>query len=228
MPVREIAAAVLPGSRRALLGFLLEQGGGGRFRLRRGGYRGARAAPDQRSAAGDQHERPDDRVGEPDSQRTKGQQHAQQQQSGPERHLYRTAAGGQSSSSCARTHGNNEPGERVEGEPDSAGGGGGHERQPDQRAIDSVAEGDARADPTEPAARRVAAKRSRARMGVGGHRLFTGHGRGRWRAGSPPWRRRPRGRRGRSSGRSDRLREPGSGRRGPGPPGPRRVHGYPV
>ena len=150
-----------PGARRCCPGSL-RQGGGGRRRRRRGGAAG-RAAPDQRTAAGDQHERPHDRVGEPDAQRAEGEQHAQQQQAGPQRHLDGTAAGGQAPSrrppSPARDH---EPAERVERDPEPAGGGGHHERQADQRDLDAVAAGDARADPTEPAARR---SRERSRLG---------------------------------------------------------------
>ena len=54
-----------------------------------------RLPPHQRAAARDQHERPHDRVGEPDSERAEGEQRRHQQQPGSERHLDGRAAGGQ-------------------------------------------------------------------------------------------------------------------------------------
>ena len=128
-----------------------------------------RAVPDQRAAGGDEHERPDQQVGERQPERAEGEQDGEQQEAGAERDLDRAAPAPAAASarapSVARAllGGQQDPRQHVGDEADAAGERRRGEHDPQQQRIDAASRGRGRRRRRRPCALSRSRRRSRAR-----------------------------------------------------------------
>jgi hypothetical protein len=137
------------------------------------GCRSQRLAPQHSAARGQQHDRPHDRVGEPDPERAHREQEGQGDEAHPGGDLDRAASAGKAPRPGGRAavvgravvDGDEHPCEPVEQDPHAAGRGRGHEDDAHDQRVDAEVTSDPGADAADEPVRMVSAQRLAARRG---------------------------------------------------------------